>query len=460
MNTEHYLGALLVLLVISALGLYSGMRVKSASDFSVGGRRAGTGVVAGTIIGTFVGGSSTIGTAQLAFTYGFSAWWFTLGGGFACLVLGLVYARGFYDSGLSTMPQMLSREYGRKTATVAAILNSLGTFLSIVAQALASIALISSVSSMPSFMAAGISVALTLAYVIFGGLWSTGLVGMAKAVLLLVGVGLCGGVALHQGGGWPAFAAALPAERYFNLVARGPAIDLGAGLSLVVGVLTTQTYIQALVSGKSFSRARAGALVSAFLIPLIGLAGVAVGLYMKIHMPQINPSTALPVFIIEKLPPFFAGVTLATLLVTVVGTAAGLALGLSSMLCNDICRFYVRKTLSEKGMLRLTRLALAGILLAAALVTTGNAGDLILNWSFLSMGLRGAVTFGVLTAALFFPGRISPALAMWAMGTGLACVVLGKPLVGGIMDPLFIGIAGSLLVLLVGGLRSGRLRLM
>ncbi|MDR1660524.1 MAG: hypothetical protein LBR94_09375 [Desulfovibrio sp.] len=51
---------------------------------------------------------------------------------------------------------------------------------------------------------------------------------------------------------------------------------------------------------------RAGALVSAFLIPLIGLAGVAVGLYMKIHMPQINPSTALPVFIIEKFPPFFA----------------------------------------------------------------------------------------------------------------------------------------------------------
>ncbi|MDR2743667.1 MAG: sodium:solute symporter family protein [Desulfovibrio sp.] len=458
MNAGHYLGALLVLLVISALGLYSGMRVKSAGDFAVGGRNAGTGIVAGTIIGTFAGGSSTIGTAQLAFTYGFSAWWFTLGGGLACLVLGLVYARRLYDTGLSTMPQMLSREYGQKTATVAAILNSLGTFLSIVAQFLSGMALIVSVSGMPSFAAAGIAVAFTLAYVIFGGLWSTGLVGVAKAALLLVGVGLCGGMALHQAGGWPALAAALPAERYFSLVARGPAIDLGAGLSLVVGVLTTQTYIQAVVSGKSFIRARAGALVSAFLIPLIGLAGVAVGLYMKIRMPGIDPSTALPVFIMAMLPPFFAGVTLATLLVTVVGTAAGLALGLSSMLCNDICRFHVRKSLSEKDMLRLVRLTLAGILLAAALVTAGNAGSLILSWSVLSMGLRGAVTFGILTAALFFPGRISSSLAMWAMGTGLACVVLGKPLFGDMMDPLFIGVAGSLLVLLAGGMRPGGFR--
>jgi SSS family solute:Na+ symporter len=458
MNTEHYLGALSVLLVIAGLGLYSGMRVKSAGDFSIGGRNAGAGIVAGTIIGTFVGGSSTIGTAQLAFTYGFSAWWFTLGGGLACLALGLVYARRLYDSGLSTIPQILSREYGQKTATIAAVLNSLGTFLSIVAQVLSSIALIASMSSMPSFMAAGIAVALTLIYVIFGGLWSTGLVGVAKAALLLAGVGLCGGVALHQGGGWTAFAAALPSERYFSLVARGPAVDFGACLSLIVGVLTTQTYIQALVSGKTFSRARAGVLVSAFLTPLIGLAGVAVGLYMRIHMPHINPSTALPVFIIEMLPPFLAGATLGTLLVTVVGTAAGLALGLSSMLCSDICRFYSQKNLSDKSMLRLTRLTLAGILLAAALITTGNAGSLILSWSFLSMGLRGAVTFGILTAALFLPGRVPPAFAMWAMGTGLACVVLGKPLIGDVVDPLFIGIAASLLVLLAGGMRSGGVR--
>ena len=52
-----------------------------------GGGKIGFGVVAGLIMGTLVGGSSTVGTAQLAYNYGMSAWWFTLGGGIACLVL-------------------------------------------------------------------------------------------------------------------------------------------------------------------------------------------------------------------------------------------------------------------------------------------------------------------------------------------------------------------------------------
>lgn len=80
MTVQHYIGAIVVLVLITAVGIYSGRCVSSAGDFASGGRKAGIGVVAGSIIGTLVGGASTIGTAQLAFNYGFSAWWFTLGG--------------------------------------------------------------------------------------------------------------------------------------------------------------------------------------------------------------------------------------------------------------------------------------------------------------------------------------------------------------------------------------------
>jgi len=102
--------------------------------------------VAGSIIGTLVGGSSTIGTAQLAFTYGFSAWWFTLGGGIGCLILALGFAKPLYNSGISTLPQVFSREYDQTSSTVATVLMSIGSFLSIVAQVLAGIALVTSVS--------------------------------------------------------------------------------------------------------------------------------------------------------------------------------------------------------------------------------------------------------------------------------------------------------------------------
>ena len=75
---EHIVGVLATLTLMVAVGLYAGSKVKTAADFSTGGRQASTFIVSGTIMGTLVGGASTIGTAQLAFQYGFAAWWFTI----------------------------------------------------------------------------------------------------------------------------------------------------------------------------------------------------------------------------------------------------------------------------------------------------------------------------------------------------------------------------------------------
>jgi SSS family solute:Na+ symporter len=454
MTLTHYLGVFLVLLLITGLGLYSGSRVKSAADFSVGGRRAGAGLVAGAVVGTLAGGASTIGTAQLAFIHGFSAWWFTLGAGAGCLVLGCAYAKALRAGEISTLPQMLGREYGRKVATTASVLTSLGSFLSIVSQVLSGVALITSISGLPALPATLISVGLMAAYVMFGGIWGAGIVGMAKTALLFCFTGLCGYAALQEQGGWAALAAALPAEGFFNLTARGATVDVGAGLSLVLGVLTTQAYIQAVISARTLRLARAGLFISAALMPLMGIAGIIVGLYMRVHAPDISSAQALPLFVLEHMPPLPAGMILGTLLVTVAGTAAGVALGLSSMFCADIYRVYFNPSAGDRTLLKVSRAALAGIFVAAALVSAGNLGSIILNWSFMSMGLRGAVAFGVLTAAVCAPGRISSSWALASMFLGPLCILLGKPFIGDILDPLFPGVAGSLIVLLIGYARG------
>lgn len=63
-------GILCTLALITAVGIYAGKKVKSARDFTTGSN-LGAPMIAGSLIGTLVGGSSTIGTAQLAFDYGF-----------------------------------------------------------------------------------------------------------------------------------------------------------------------------------------------------------------------------------------------------------------------------------------------------------------------------------------------------------------------------------------------------
>lgn len=449
MNAGHLIGALLVLLLITLVGLTSGRQIRSAADFSGGGRRAGSGIVAGAIIGTLVGGSSTIGTAQLAFNYGFSALWFTLGGGLGCLILAVCFSGPMYNSGAVTLPQMLRAEFGQKAATTATLLTAIGSFLSIVSQLLSGMALIRSVSSLSGGWAVFLTAALMLFYVVFGGVWGAGKVGIVKTLLLALGIGSCGVLSVADMGGFTAYADALPKEQYFSLFARGIPTDLGAGISLIVGVITTQTYIQAIISAKSLRIAKTGAFLSAVIIPLLGIAGIYVGLNMKLNYPEIDSATALPRFILEKLPALPAGVILAALLVALVGTGAGLSLGISSMLCRDIYKARLKPDATDRQQLIFTRTVIAGVLLLACLLSGGGTGSLIMSWSFLSMGLRGAVAFFPLCAALFFPGRVQSRYALASMVVGPVAVILSKFLIHGI-DPLFPGMAAALITLLMG----------
>ncbi|GHV29205.1 sodium:solute symporter [Synergistales bacterium] len=445
MGIWHYIGAALVLILITVVGMRAGKNVSSADDFNSASHKAGAGVVMGSIAGTLVGGASTVGTAQLAFSYGLSAWWFTLGGGLACILLFLFFAKPLYESGFQTMPRILAHEFGQPSGMAATLLTSAGSLLSIISQFLSGIALIMTASALGSFAAAALITALMLVYVVFGGVWGAGRVGIAKTALLCASVAVCGLIAVNTQGGLSAFRSLLPADRYFNFFARGYLTDGGAALSIIVGVLTTQSYIQAVISARTLRLSRAGVLASAVIIPFVGFAGILVGMYMKLNYPDIAPASALPYFIMRHLPPLAAGAALATLLITVVGTGAGVALGLSSMIYNDIYKVFWGKA----GGLFVSRLIIVIILVGSALLSSGNIGSLILGWSFLSMGLRGAVAFGPICAALFLRGMVPGKFALCSMIAGPAVVIISKIFIPG-MDPLLPGVAANLAVICAG----------
>ena len=447
------IGALAVLALISAVGVRAGGKIKSAKDFTTG---SGMGIpmVAGALIGTLVGGASTIGTAQLAFTYGLSAWWFTLGGSIGLVVMAAWFAEPLRRSGLVTLPQILTREYGKRVATTAALLMSVGTFISIISQLLSGAALVTSVWPMPTAWAVALTAALMVVYVLFGGAWGAGMVGIVKTILLYAVTLICGVTAVSLAGGVSVFAETLPAAQYFNLFARGIWKDGGAGASLVFGVLTTQAYFLPMVSARDEKTAKNGALLGGVLTVFIGLAGILVGLYMRIAFPETPSASVLPAFALRCLPDLLGGVVLAALLVALVGTGAGLALGIGSVLCLDMYKPFLRPRASEKEQLLVSRVLILVILAAAGLLASGKAGSMILNWSFLSMGLRGAVLFTPMCFALFAPGRVSRAWAAAAIVVGPVLVLIGSEVLPSHIDPLFLGMAGALVICAMGWRRK------
>ena len=487
----HIIGILLTVGLLLFVSIHSGRKVKDAKAFTTGGR-AGSWMVCGAILGTLVGGQSTIGTAQLAFSYGISAWWFTIGAALGALVLSLVYAGPIRRSGCTTLLEIVAKEYGRKAETIGSTLFLIGIFISIMAQVLSSSAMVTSLFHIPLTWAAVISGVLIMLFVLFGGIQSAGAGGIVKLVLLYISCITAGIVVWHLGKGLTGINhdietlyASSPLcqlngltniesihHRYGSMVARGPLKDIGGCLSLMLGVVTTQTYAQGIWSGATTAKARRGGLYCAFLIPLIGAACTLVGMYMRGHYVTAAELTAMqaageslpegigviqssleafPAFVLGHLPAWLGGIALGAMLVNIMGCGSGLVLGASTILVRDVYGNLAAKLGWAKpthSQLTQTRLTIAGLLALAVVIALSVKGTFINDLGFLSLGLRAVALLFPLSFALFLPGHFSARAVGPAMITGTAVMLLAKSL-SLPADPVYYGLGASLLLMLI-----------
>ncbi|MBQ8223656.1 MAG: sodium:solute symporter family protein [Bacteroidales bacterium] len=475
----HILGIVLSVVLIEVVGILSSKKVKSADDFSRAGGKAGVWVVCGTIMGTLIGGQSTVGTAQLAFSYGLSAWWFTLGAALGCVFLAIGYAIPLRRSGCTTLLEIVSKEYGKKAEVLGSILCSLGMFVSIVAQILSASALLMTLFPMKFYLAASVSCLIMMAYVVFGGLWSAGLGGIVKLILLCIS-SLAGGIiVLSLTDGYHGLMTSIeemmhtlvethgsvsPGRMSFGLLSRGAAKDIGSCLSVILGVLATQSYAQGIWAANTDSVARKASMLSAVLTIPIGAACVLIGLYMRGHyvtaeemallseagkvLPENigvmgTTAQAFPLFIIHRMPEFLGGVVLGTLLITIIIGGSGLTLGASTILVRDVFTKIKPSLMESSKNLKTSRFTIVGILLLSVLFAATFSGAFINDLGFLSMGLRATAVFVPLTLALFFPKRFNYKGILVSIIAGTASLIIAQ-IIKLPIDGIFIGLGVSL----------------
>ncbi len=389
-NYIHIIGMVLTLSLIMLIGINSGKRVKNASDFSNGGKSSGTALVAGALISTLIGGSSTIGTAQLAFSYGITAWWFTLGTGLGCLLFGFIFIKPLRNTNIDTIQEAITREYGTICGTITSVLSSLGIILNIVAQILSANALLTTVFGISSIMSAAITVIIMICYVTFGGVIGTGILGNVKLVLTYIAIIFGTYKIWSLSGGSFSVYDSLPKDIYFNLFSRGLGVDLGSLLSVVLGVICGQTYVQIIFSGKT------------------------------------------------------------TLLLALVGTGSGMALGFGTIMSKDIYKKFIDEKLDDKKELVVNRTFIVISFIISALFASINLQSSILKWGFMATGLRGVVLLFPMLGALFFKKKVHHNFAVASSIIGVACYFLAELFLELSIDPIFIGVGASLLVFMAG----------
>ena len=242
------------------------------------------------------------------------------------------------------------------------------------------------------------------------------------------------------------------------MIARGPFHDLGSCLSLIFGVLSTQTYAQAIWSAKNNKAAKKGALLTAVLTPPIGIACTFIGLFMRTHyittpegLKELSSSSQVfPAFVIDYMPSLIGGFILGALLLAVIGGGAGLSLGVATILVKDILNKFIHyKDPDAVREVITTRITILFVLILAALMAIILPGTFINDFGFLSMGLRGTVVLIPLTCALFLKGKIHRHAILVSMILGPAAVLIGRFLPMP-FDSLFLGIAVCLICCMAG----------
>ena len=440
--------------VVLGFGIRAARSVHSTKGFSVGGRSAGVPLVAGGIAGTCVGGGATVGTAQLAATVGLSAWWFTIGSGVGLIIMGLFYARPLRRTALETIPQFLAQNFGLTCGVFSSIVSSIGILFSAVASCLPAIYIIAAIFGIP-FLPATVLLILTVAAYAFFGV-----------------------MAAHSLFADPAVAAALP-EGAFSLLHGDMSHILANFSSVVIGMLCTQSYIQAIFSASNPRTASVAAFTAALISLPVGLPCAMVGIYMGAAHPEITPILSLPTYLLTEQPSLLGGIAMGGIMLSLIGSIAGLSLGIGTMLSRDIFH-RARVTLRARKIhklaedpenqiiditeiptpnhpyhlseLAVTRLIVLLTITLAAFIALANEGSQVLFWNFLSMALRSGGIFLPLSFAIFAPGTITAMSATLSMALSTVAA-LAAVFLGAAGNPLFFGLAVSALCLIPCWLR-------
>ena len=449
LSMVHLVSLVLTLILTMLPGIIASRRIKSADDYNVGGRSAGVGIVAGSIIGTIVGGAATVGTAQLGFKLGLTAWWFTLGSGIALLIMAAFYAKPLRASGLTTVAEFLVTNYGKPAGWLATVSSCAGIFFSIVASTLTALHLVAGIFGVNLYISALLILLITAGFVFLGGISGSGMAGIIKIILIFASIFVGGVLAYGDLGGSAGLTAALPAQPWFTLFGRGVEDGLFSLCSMIVGVISTQTYVQALFSAKDSKTAAVGCVTAACIVIPVGLPSVMIGMFMHINHPQINSIDALPLYLSTYLPDWLGGIGLAALLLSALGSIAGLALGIGTMISRDIISKLWRSA-TAVNLLWASRFSVLLAAAAAIVFVFFHLDSSVLEWNYLSMALRGSGIFLPLTFCVFFPHRVRASMGVAAMGAGIFAALFWKHISPWQINSLFPALVYNLIFLAVG----------
>lgn len=389
--------------------------------YLLAGRNLPYWVVAPLLSGLAVGGASTIGVAERAYTAGISAGWYNAAWAAGAILVGLIAARRYRQMEVTTIPEFFERHYdisGRIVGVLGQLtLQIVITSLQYVAGGAILSSLLPDVFSFQTGMlvTAVVFVGITL----IGGFWAAGLTNIINVILIYAGVLLGAILAVGKVGGLNELVSKLPAEHGgFDLGALGWGIVIAWFLVMFTTVFSVQSIAQISFAAKDSTSAKRGFLLGGLIILPVGFISALIGIAAAVLHPGIIPTEALPRTVLG-LSPFVAGIILAGLWAADVSTASALLVGSATLAVGDLIKRFIAPDLTERKERVISRIAVLVLSVITYILAVSVSG--ILKTLLIGLCLTTAYTL-VTLMTLFLPRACRRGHAMWTLLMSMAAL--------------------------------------
>ena len=387
---------------------------QSNDDFLMASKSLGPVVLAGTLFAANTGGASTTGIATNVYQYGLSAAWYVIAGGIGFVLVSFI-APYFRRAQASTVPQIISKRYGKPSHIFTAVTSIAALFMATGAQIIATASIINVVTGFDFRTAAIVSTIVVILYTMVGGFKSVTATNLMHVFFITVGMTIAMVIMVNNDavGG---FGALFDKARAMQDTA-GKNMDLLSmtkiGGTTIIGYIamyfmtfpTGQEIVQTFCSAKDGKSAKIGSILAGLVSAAYAIVPALIGLmaYVCIDGYALGGSqkNALAQATITFAPSIVAGIVLAAIVAATMSSASGNMIGTATMFTNDIFVPYINKGVKDdKKEIWISKLAMlfVGVVGLFIALEASNVISVMMG----AFALRSAGPFAAFICGLFY----------------------------------------------------------
>jgi Na+/proline symporter len=441
--------AILAYLVLQfGIGLWASRRIRTESDYLLGGRSLGYWLAVFSIFATWFGAETIVGSGGTTYREGVSlASAEPFGYGLCLILMGLVFAGPLWRRQLTTLADLFRTRYSVPVERFAAAILIPGSLLWAAAQIRAFGHVLTTTSGLGGATAVTLAALVCILYTAAGGLLADAMTDLVQGILLALGlVVLLAAVLVHLGGIEGALAAVVASPRVVAPGAGHASLleTLEAWAIPVCGSVIATELVARIIATRTPQIARRSSMIAGVMYVLIGAIPVFIGVTAASLVPDLADAEQFLPAVAQRLLPgvayaIFAGGLISAILSTVDST-----LLVSSGLLSHNLIVPLYGVHDERTKVLLARTGVVGFGIVAYVLALHSAGVYALveqASAFASAGVLVTVCFGLFTEW----GGARAAFA--TLAAGLLSYLGGR--IAGLPYPFLASLATSLAVYVV-----------